>query len=323
MNITRHRKAEGDDMYFPASAAGLLMRVGALRPDLMHVHLGGHLGRRDLALCFALSAIPGTPVVLTFHSGGFPGSEAGKRAGRASVAGGVLRRLDGLIGVNSEIVEVLHRFGVAPSRTILLEPHSISAASLSVAVEAMPASLRAFAASHSPFLLTVGLLEPEYSLELQCDSLPDVLERHPGAGLAIIGSGSLEPALRARLAMSPVRDHILLCGDVPHQGTLAAIARADVLLRPTQYDGDSVSVREALALGTKVLASDTGMRPPGTRLLPSLDRQALMNGILETLGSEAPAARGNRGEGNLDAVIDFYGTVMAGGAGGLPGLTRA
>jgi glycogen synthase len=306
INITRYRKAAGNGIYYPASAAALLALALKLQPDIMHVHLGGHLSRRDLALCLALSAIPGPSLFFTFHSGGYPGSEAGKRASRASVAGMVLRRLDGLIGVNAEIVDVFHRYGVQPSRTALIEPHSISDASLSHPAESMPPALREFAERHHPFLLAVGGLEPEYSNELLVDTMPAIRRRHPEAGLAIVGGGSLAASIRERIAASPVRDHILLCGDVPHAGTMAAIARADLMLRPTQYDGDSVSVREALAMGTRVLASRTAMRPPGVMLLSALEPEALVTGVSDALACDPPEVKGGRGEGNLEAVLEFY-----------------
>lgn len=306
INITRHRAPEADDVFHPKSARALLARVARLGPDIMHVHLGGNLGRRDLSLCLALSAFPGRRVVLTFHSGGYPGSEAGRRARPGSFAGIVLRRLDGLIGVNQAIIETFQRFGVSPARIELIEPHAIDGNSLPENTDAMPPALRAFASAHRPFLLTVGLLEPEYSLELQIDSLPRIREQHPSAGLAIIGSGSLDAALRERIAASPVQDHILLCGDVPHQGTLAAIRHAAALLRPTQYDGDSLSVREALAMGTPVLASDTGMRPAGVTLLRSLDTGELSRGVLAVLDQPSGAIEADLGAGNLERVLKLY-----------------
>ena len=58
----------------------------------------------------------------------------------------------------------------------------------------------------------------------------------------------------------------MLCGDVPHELTLHAITRAAALLRTTRYDGDSIAVREAIAAGTPVVATDNGMRPAGTEL---------------------------------------------------------
>ena len=120
----------------------------------------------------------------------------------------------------------------------------------------------------------MGLLEPEYDLPLQIDAMAEVLARHPNAGLAIVGSGSREESLRERIDAKPYRDRILLCGDVAHEATLRAIAASDVVLRTTLYDGDSVSVREALAFGKPVIATDNGMRPAGVRLMPARDGEA-------------------------------------------------
>ena len=80
-------------------------------------------------------------------------------------------------------------------------------------------------------------------------------------------------------------EHVLLCGDVPHAITMTAISRAELMLRTTLYDGDAVSVREALHLGTPVIASDNGMRPAGVHLIPKSDLQALLRAIEETTGA--------------------------------------
>ena len=99
----------------------------------------------------------------------------------------------------------------------------------------------------------------------------------------------------------------MLCGDVPHTATMQAISRAHVMLRTTLYDGDAVSVREALHLGTPVIASDNGMRPGGVQLVPKSELAALLNAINEALANPAPrkAACGND-DSNLQAVLDVY-----------------
>ncbi len=101
--------------------------------------------------------------------------------------------------------------------------------------------------------------------------MANVLERYPNAGLAIVGSGSLEAVLRERIAAEPYGDRILLCGDVAHQATLRAIAQSHAVLRTTLYDGDSVSVRGA-AFGTPVIATDNGMRPWACISFPPANR---------------------------------------------------
>jgi glycosyltransferase involved in cell wall biosynthesis len=192
----------------------------------------------------------------------------------------------------------------------LIPPHSVSPPEEETA---LPDDLARFFVERQPRLITVGLLEPEYDLPMQIDVMANVLERHPNAGLAILGSGSLEGMLEERIANKPYRDRILLCGDVAHEGALRAIARSDVVLRTTLYDGDSVAVREALALGTPVIATDNGMRPAGVRLIPARDPAKLLEAIEAELaagGAHPRPAAG--GEENLEAVVRFYRELRSG-----------
>jgi glycosyltransferase involved in cell wall biosynthesis len=54
------------------------------------------------------------------------------------------------------------------------------------------------------------------------------------------------------------------------------IARSSVFVRPTVTDGDSIAVREALALGVAVVASDAVPRPPGALLYALGDADELV-----------------------------------------------
>jgi glycogen(starch) synthase len=303
INLTRYRKRDGDGVFYPRSALGVLWLLLRRRYDVAHLQVGGNLSRRWLLLGLVCSWIPGKKVVLTFHSGGYPSSPEGRAARPNSLKGMVLRRLDGLIGVNQELVDFFRRLGVRANNIRLIVPF---APAPEAAVE-LPAPLREFYDSHRPVIITVGLLEPEYDLPLQIRMLGDLRRVMPDAGLAIIGSGGCEVKLREEIAARPYRDHILLCGDVPHPVTLRAIAEADVMVRTTLYDGDSISVREALHLGVPVIASDTVFRPEGVILVPISDQPALHRAIQETLRrprarQPSPAAD----ERNLQSVLEFY-----------------
>jgi glycosyltransferase involved in cell wall biosynthesis len=72
---------------------------------------------------------------------------------------------------------------------------------------------------------------------------------------------------------------VLLYGDLDHDLTLAVLRRADVFLRTTKYDGDALSVREALTLGIPVVATSTALRPAGVRLVPVGDRTAVVAAV--------------------------------------------
>ncbi|HOQ46105.1 MAG TPA: glycosyltransferase [Bryobacteraceae bacterium] len=305
INLHRFRSGRGEAVFHPESALEALWLLARLRADVIHLHIGGDLTPRLLGLCLVCCAMPGRKAVLTFHSGGYPSSEAGRRAAPFSLRGFVFRRFERIIAVNLEIAEMFARFGVAPERVRTIAPHALPPAQPHTE---MPAPLREFFGAHSPVLLSVGLLEPEYDLPLQIEALGAIRARFPNAGLALIGAGSLEADLRRRIAEQPWAEHILLCGDVPHPGTLAAIAAADVLLRTTLYDGDSVSVREALHLGTPVVATDNGMRPAGVRLISASNAAALCRAVADAVQAPRtrPAAKRDTGQENIEAVYKLY-----------------
>jgi glycogen(starch) synthase len=310
INITRHRKAEADEVYYPESAAGLVKLLFHLPFDVLHLHLGGMLTKRLLGLGLVCSSVPGRVSVLTFHSGGYPSTPEGQAAGPRSLAGVVFRRFDGIIGVNQELVNFARKLGVPANRARLIYPHAF----LEGGGDApLLEPFRSFYHEHEIVLVTVGLLEPEYDLMAQLNVLSSVRASHGSVGLVIIGSGRLEPELRRSIQQHPDASHILLCGDVPHTSTLQAIRQARLMLRTTLYDGDAVSVREALYLGTPVIATDNGMRPTGVHLIPKSDLTALRAEIEKQLATVVPRSpvTPQRDDTNLQQTLDFYQQLLA------------
>jgi glycogen(starch) synthase len=306
INITRHRKPEADEIYYPRNALKLTRLLFRLRYDILHLHVGGLLSRRVLRLGLVCSLAPGKKTVFTFHSGGYPSLPEAKALTPRSLAGVVLRRFDRVIGVNQQIVDLFQRLGVSRERTRLIAPHAFLAEE-DLAGD-LPEPLSAFFASHRPILISAGQLEPEYDLPLQIDVMGRVREKFPDAGLVLLGHGTLEGSLRRKLEAKPFARHILLSGDVPHAVTMKAIARADLVLRTTLYDGDAISVREALYLGTPVVATDNGMRPAGVQLVPVSDIDALFAAVVRTLGSGTKSQKKMPlpDESNLEAVLRVY-----------------
>jgi glycosyltransferase involved in cell wall biosynthesis len=306
VNLTRHRRADTAEEYFPAGAWELLALLGRLPHKILHLHLGGTLNRRLLGLCLALTSLPGKKSVLSFHSGGYPSTPEGRKAHWASAAGYCFRRFDAVIGVNDELRETFARFGVRPERNHRILPYWVPEEA--PALEAGAA--RDFIESHKPCLISVGLLEDEYDLPRQLEAFERLRETHPGAGLLWIGSGSREADLRRRIAASPAGSHVLLLGDVPRPQTLAAIAAASLMWRTTLYDGDAVSVREALHFGTPVVATDNRMRPQGSRLCAIAHTESLLEAtraaLAESGAGQARQRRAQDGEANLRAVLEVY-----------------
>lgn len=83
------------------------------------------------------------------------------------------------------------------------------------------------------------------------------------------------------------------------------IEQADIILRPTNWDGDSLTVREALMLGKQILASDIVERPAGTALFKTRDI-ADMELKLQQLINLASSNNTPGVNSNIHAYGDFY-----------------
>lgn len=305
INITRHRKKECGEIYYPKNAIELIWRLFRKRYDIVHLHVGGRIPLRVVALAFSATAVPWAKAILTLHSGGYPSFQEAQELHRNSLLAFVLRRFDGVIGVNREMMEFFWRVGVSKSRTRLIQPQSVARAKMA---DSLKEPLASFFKQHNRVLVSVCGLEPEYDVRCQIDAMGQVLRKFPNAGLAIIGSGSLEASLRKQIQAAPYGRHILLCGDVSHDLTLRAIADGDVLLRTTLYDGDAISVREGLYFGTPVIATDNGMRPEGVELVPICDTDALAAAIARCLNAgETKRPFVPADDENLAEVLKLYG----------------
>jgi len=309
LNLTRFRKRSENGIYYPSSALEVLWHLLSRRYDIIHLHVGGRIWPQQLGLALVCCSLPGTRCVFTFHSGGSPSSPEGRSAHAHTLRGFVLRRFDHVIAVNDEIAEFFQRLGIEADHIQVISPFVAPGAVKEQDV--LPSQVLAFIETHHPILISVGLLEPEYDLGLQMEALGRIRKSWPEAGLLIVGSGSLDETLRKQSSTLAYAADICLVGDLDHSATLGAIQQSDIMLRTTWYDGDALSVREALHLGVPVIASDNGMRPDGVHLVPSRSLDALVEAVSRVLtGSRTPkVVLPAKSELNLENVLKIYNKI--------------
>jgi glycosyltransferase involved in cell wall biosynthesis len=292
------------DVYHPRTPAELIKLLVKLKYDVLHLHVGGDLTPRVMSLVLACGIIGRRKNVLTIHSGGFAVSDEAKNAKSATSKGFIFRKFERIICVNSLLADVFKRYGVKENKVRLIYPFIHKSPEIGVEI---PNDLKDFAEKHSPFLLTVGLLEDTYDLPMQIDAMEKVLQKFPNAGLMIIGSGALENQLKETIAAKSYANRIFLANDVNHKITLHLINRSDILLRTTKFDGDAISIREALHLETPVIATDNGMRPNGVYLIPKQNEEKLVEAIYEIGEREKPIKLPKPDDRkNIEAVLNLY-----------------
>lgn len=152
-----------------------------------------------------------------------------------------------------------------------------------------------------------------YGLETAIASFAALASGRPDLRLAIFLASPPGPreSERLRRLISQVRDDDIhgRIGVFYGEPLTAAFASAAVYLRPTLTDGDAVSIREALAVGVPVVASDVVRRPPGV-ITVGPEAPAWPAAILRALGRERPSVEpakdGPAEDDPANALINIY-----------------
>jgi glycosyltransferase involved in cell wall biosynthesis len=154
-------------------------------------------------------------------------------------------------------------------------------------------------------------------------------DRDPVPLVAIAGEGPLVAPLRARARAAGLDTAFLgQRGDVP-----ALLAAADVVVVPSEWEGQPLVVQEALRAGRPIVASRVGGIPDltgddGALLIPPGDPGELAAAVLAVLDDPGLAARlaaaaSARADTLPTPALDSYCRLAAGhGPGGTPARRR-
>jgi len=303
VNLTRFRSANQTKVHYPQGALGVLGALCKLKPQIAHLHIGGNLTPRLLGLGAVLKHMQVEASVLTLHSGGYPSTPVGKAASPWSWRGICMQQFDAVVAVNEELAAMLLRFGVGPAKLRVVPPYVLPA----WPEEEVPDPLKSFFLRWDSVLISMGWLEQEYDYQLQIEVMKQVVREFPQTGLLILGEGRERDALTAQILESELQNHVLLAGDWPRRVALAALSRSRMLLRTTWYDGDAISIREALHYQVPVIATDNGMRPEGVILVAAREAEGLSRAIRACLGRDAPARlKQSANHAHIDSILDLY-----------------
>ena len=171
-------------------------------------------------------------------------------------------------------------------------------------------------------VLFVGRLEYYKGVDVLLDAWEQVAQTHPKARLVLLGAGTAEAALRARLKKSGHRASVEFEGFVSEEEKVLWLQRAEVLVQPSHKEGWGLTVLEANACGTPVVAT----RVPGLQdsvrheetglLVERSSPSALAESVTRILDDSALRDRLSVGaiewanRFSWDAVADAFATVL-------------
>jgi glycosyltransferase involved in cell wall biosynthesis len=159
----------------------------------------------------------------------------------------------------------------------------------------------------APLLLAVGRLITQKDHATLLRAFGSVRARHPTARLAILGSGPLAEATRARVRELGLDGGVLLPGRVDTRDWLD---RADVFVHTSRWEGFGIVLLEAMLAGLPVAATSVSAVPEVVRdgetgvLVGAGDVEALAD-VLDRLLSDRDWAAALGAAGRVRARADF------------------
>jgi glycogen(starch) synthase len=262
----------------------------AKRGYLFHLVTTGHSFKSWLSAfgCALVGMKNRRRTVLVFGSGDAP--EYMRKASMLSrlIIRGTLRLGGRIVCRNEQMRKAVIGMGAESSKISVLPGFLGIQSHLRAPV---PAAIREFTEKHSHVLgATVyvpesGVLLPEYGIELVIGALQKLGAAYPRLGVLVVGPG---PEVKSQIeGLDGLDQHVMFTGALPNDVVLGVMKKLTIFVRPTYTDGDSISVREALALGIPVVASDTGYRPDGVILFKKGDLQDFMGKLRHAIESGA------------------------------------
>lgn len=172
----------------------------------------------------------------------------------------------------------------------------------------LPDSLEQFRYNNTPLIVSHATAEPEYGTYLLIRSCLRLINKFPNMGVIVIGMDIMD--LNQMAIPHKFKDKFIFTGYTPHSTALAVIKSADVFVRSSVFDGDSNSVRESIALGTSVVASDTDFRPEGVNLFAVGNEDELVAKVTQILEEGDTILTREiickAREGNLSLLLNIY-----------------
>ncbi|HRY31031.1 MAG TPA: glycosyltransferase [Candidatus Paceibacterota bacterium] len=169
---------------------------------------------------------------------------------RAAIAKFVFSRASGVRVVSEKIKAILIRDYNVPASKISVLPIR---ADLSDVQFVRPKS---FAEFH-PAIVTVARFEKEKNVIASLKVLREVIKRCPQAGLVLVGDGSLRGGLEKFVRRYNLSGNVVFAGKVPNARPF--IKGADIVLVLSYYEGYSLVLAEAAALGVPIVTTDVGI----------------------------------------------------------------
>jgi glycosyltransferase involved in cell wall biosynthesis len=235
---------------------------------------------------------PRCRVVLSFHGADVPPIFRARGIQRL-IWQYIFRRSDAIVGCSRYLANLLLiAYPMLAGKTYAIH-NGVDIALCAAAAHAtrLPAELNGLA-----YIVMVARFEEKKAHEVMLDTFSRVLKHFPEVYLVLLGTTGPTLPVTRKLAEAPeLSERVMIYTDVPHETTLAVIAKARLLVLPSRLEPFGIVIIEAGALDTPVIASNVGGVPEiiddgqTGLLVPAGDAAALASAICDLVRDTATA----------------------------------
>jgi glycosyltransferase involved in cell wall biosynthesis len=182
-----------------------------------------------------------------------------------SLRNAALRRADAVIAISAQINEELLKRGVAAAKIVPI-PNGVSLRKFRPVTRAERSALRSRLGlpDDRVIVLYAGRLARAKGVPLLIDAWPTVLANHPELYLVVVGSGNrsfddCEDQVKQRVKQMGLEPQVAFFPET--QAVVEYLQAADLWVFPTEYEGFSLALAEAMGCALTVLATRVGAAP--------------------------------------------------------------
>ncbi|MES2822441.1 MAG: glycosyltransferase [Pseudomonadota bacterium] len=233
----------------------IVRRIRSFKPDVLHTHRQKENILSSIANCIAMPLTGKYTKSLRTSHGAPEFIPTGKQRIQVWLDNWTGRHLQhAIIAVSQELASKLVK--IFPEKKIHVIRNGVDSASL--LAQAREADFRINAPGHQHIAI-VGRIEPVKRIDIFLD-MASILMKHLAASQAlrfhIIGDGKLRATMERKVQQLGLTEHIYFHGH--RQDMASCIKSLDVMVMCSDHEGTPMSALEAMALGTPLVAHDTG-----------------------------------------------------------------
>jgi glycosyltransferase involved in cell wall biosynthesis len=275
--------------------------IGAFAPDVIHAHNVKATGVAAVARRVARARA--SPLVATFH---------GVQRDEYRSAARILRMADAVVCVSEDLAQGLSRHGLPDERIRLIR----NAVPLPEPLTSAPrrALNLELGLDDRPVVSMVGRLVPQKAPVRFVEAMAQVAQAIPDCRFLVVGDGPLRGRVEAEARRLGLEERVAFTG--VREDARALIARSDLIVFSSEWEGMPVVALEALAAGTPVVATDVeGMREllgTGAGLLTPRHAPSIAEAVVDLLRDpERRAEMGGIGRHKIAAEFSVESMVRS------------